>query len=602
MALFNFIKNALPIVDVVGDYVQLKPAGSYWKGSCPFHSETDASFTVSPAKQIFYCFGCQATGDVIAFMARLENISQFEAAKYLIDRHKINVPAEVLAASSTVQETQAVDSYFHICSVIADWAHQRLLNSAPAQEYVFNRGMTMDQINAFKLGYFPSGASFINHFIKDMAAQNVLVKDLLEYGFLGEGRTCLYSPFEERIIFPIKDHIGRYCGFGGRVFKPHDERAKYYNSRESEGFVKGKLLFGLDLAKKDMQKQESAFLVEGYMDCIAMVGHGYANTVATLGTACTLDHLKLLARYVTRIYFLYDGDKAGKKAMLRTAQFCWEANLDLHVILLPANQDPASFLGEGGDLDVLISQAQDIFTFFVKSVSEDFVSQPLAMKMRVANRITEVIGTISDSFKQELLLQQASQAMNMPFQSLRDLMKNRGQKIAINAEFRHQEGPKTVSVEQKSEDFEQREISLLEEKIFSGILNSIGKNPPLTIDPLLVPYFSARIKGVLEKLAHFSCEGDGVASDKAFLAFVSTLEPPDVDWVTRISILCDQDMAREVFDQLLLRFCKYHWKHIVRDIKLNIVIAKERQDSIKLNELLNKFLVLKQGINDRGLV
>ncbi|MBX9830801.1 DNA primase [Candidatus Babeliales bacterium] len=601
MALFNFIKNSLPIIDVVGDYVQLRPAGSYWKGSCPFHSETDASFTVSPAKQIFYCFGCQATGDVIAFMARLENISQFEAAKYLVDRHKITIPAEVLAASSTTQETQVVDSYFHLCASIAEWAHQRLVNNKTSQEYLLNRGITIEQINSFTLGYFPSGVAAINQFTKDMASQNILVKDLLEYGFLGEGRTCLYSPFEERIIFPIKDHIGRFCGFGGRIFKPNDERPKYYNSRESEGFAKGKLLFGLDLAKKDMQKQESAFLVEGYMDCITMVGHGYVNTVATLGTACTLDHLKLLARYVTRIYFLYDGDKAGKKAMLRTAQFCWEANLDLHVILLPANQDPASYLSEGGDLGVLVSQAQDIFTFFVKSVSEDFAAQPLATKLKVAHRITEVIATINDPFKQDLLLQQASQAMFMPFQSLRDLMKQRGEKAAINAEFRHHEAKKQVVVVEQPQDLDQREISLLEEKIFSGILNSIGKNPPLTIDPLLLPYFSPRIKRVLEKFEHFSSQNDG-AGDKAFLAFVDTLDPSDVDWVTRISILFDKDIAREVFDQLLLRFCKYHWKQIVRDIKLNIVIAKERQDSIKLNELLNKFLVLKQGINDRGLV
>jgi DNA primase len=195
------------------------------------------------------------------------------------------------------------------------------------------------------------------------------------------GKSAFFSPFEERIIFPICDHLGRYCGFGGRIFKEHDARAKYYNSKESAHFIKGSLLFGLEQAKKEMQKSGTVFLVEGYTDCITMAQYGYTNTLATLGTACTLEHLSALARYVQRVFVIFDGDKAGNDAIIRLTKLCWQVDMELYVICLPSGDDPASFLSKQNSLEPFIQQAQDIFLFFIKTLGEGFTNQPLANKL-----------------------------------------------------------------------------------------------------------------------------------------------------------------------------------------------------------------------------
>ena len=244
MPIFNFLKDKLSILDVICEYVQLKQAGGYWKGPCPFHQEKEASFTVSPDKQIFYCFGCHAGGDLIAFIAKSENLSQFEAAKFLIDKYQIQVPEHFLKKIDN--HIKEKNNYFDICKVVSIWMSKQLQNNQEVQQYLKKRFIELQQIKYFNIGYFPGGINFINRFIKEMAYSGILVKDLIDVGILMEGKSILYSPFEERIIFPIKDFIGRYCGFGGRIFKQLDQRAKYYNSKESDWFSKGKLLFGFD--------------------------------------------------------------------------------------------------------------------------------------------------------------------------------------------------------------------------------------------------------------------------------------------------------------------------------------------------------------------
>ena len=333
MNLFSFIKAHVSILDVVGGYSSLKKAGLYWKGNCPFHNEKTASFTVSPHKEIFYCFGCNSGGDVISFIEKVENCSPIEAANHLIERYKLT-PPENLKLSSSEVDTQVRDNYYDLCKAVSVWAHGHLLKNPTLLNYAQKRGISKESIVQFSLGYFPAGLAAVKGLIAKMQEQQFMPKDLLDANILSEGKTVLYSPFEDRLLFPIQDHLGRFCGFGG-IFKPHDQRPKYYNSRENEFFQKGSILFGLNNAKKNIQELEHAFLVEGYTDCIAMVQHGHKNTVATLGTACTPEHLKQLARYAKTLYVVYDADKAGHNAMLRLTELCWQVSLDLKVIYLP---------------------------------------------------------------------------------------------------------------------------------------------------------------------------------------------------------------------------------------------------------------------------
>ncbi len=593
MSLFNFIKSNLPIIDVISEHVHLKQAGSYWKGPCPFHAETDASFTVSPDKQIFYCFGCHTSGDVIAFIAKIENLSQMEAVHYIIDRYKIVVPQDLLKkVGSSAQAIQEKEAFFRICSAVAAWAHQQLLRTPSTYRYLVERKLSPDTITTFSLGYFPGGVNQLNVFLKAMAKDGILAKDLIEHNILVDSRTHLYSPFEERIIFPIRDHLGRHCGFGGRIFKHGDDRAKYYNSKESDVFIKGKILFGFDMAKKAMQEKEFAFLVEGYMDCITMVQYGYTNTVATLGTACTLEHLKLLSRHIKTLYVLYDGDKAGQTAMLRLTELCWEVNLELKVVQLPAKEDPASFLIGNGDLTPFILNAQDIFSFFVQTLSSNFLQKTLSEKVALAEKITNVIARLNDEFKQDILLQQASSIMQLPLQSLKSLTIKQRNRHAIQ----HNPSPKPMP--SPPEQAEQ-EMDELEEKIFSVIMVNIGKNEKTpNIDAQLLPYFSTHMQTLLKTLEQVKQQGH----ENTWDAFLDNLNEQTRSWVVRVSLKYDGAASTESFDQLIAHFCKVNWKNIVKQLKEEMHAARLENNVERLNEVLGTFLKFKQGIQNRGLI
>lgn len=599
-SLFEFVKSKVLILDVISDRVPLKPAGSYWKGPCPFHSETAASFTVSPEKQIFYCFGCHASGDVIAFIAKIENLSQLEAAKFLIEQFKIDVPEELKkntnVALSNVQEK---DTYFAMCKEVAIYVHKQLLNESVAFDYLKDRGISNESIKTFELGYFPGGFNNINRLVKNLSQNGVLLKDMLEHGILVEGRSFLYSPFEERIIFPIKDHLGRYCGFGGRIFKEKDERPKYYNSRESEGFIKGRLLFALDIAKKSMQELGYAFLVEGYTDCITMFQHGYKNTVATLGTACTIDHLKLLSRYIKTLYVVYDGDNAGQNAILRLAEFCWEAKLDLKVVKLPVQHDPASLLCSGESLDQYVEQAKDIFSFFIESLGGNFQQKPLSDKLAVSDKIVAVIARIEDDFKKDLILAQAAMVMNVPFDSIKGLLE-RNKRKKFEQIVQHKEVER-FNGNDLTDQVELNEINLLEEKIFSVIINNEGKKAEIQMDKDLVPYFSENIQNLLKKFNKSLQDCTGESKTNVFSHFIDGLDQNDKDWVVKLSMK-HQDVSQEAFNLLVLRFCKVNWKQIVQGIKDEMAKAKQLNDTTRLNDLLSKFLKFKEGIQLKGLI
>ena len=283
MNLFSYLKSRIAILDVINQYTTIRKTGHYWKGCCPFHSEKTASFMVSPDKNIFYCFGCHAGGDVITFIARAENLSPLQAAQHLVERYSISLPENLESpAKNHDKDIVQKKQYWHLCDLVAQWCHSNLLKSSAGLQYFKQRGISQSTMTNFCLGYFPQGVRAIKSLLEFVQPYNYLAQDLISASILAEGKAQLYSPFEERLMFPIKDHLSRYCGFGGRTFAVADERSKYYNSKENSYFLKGSLIFGFDLAKQSIQKQEAALLVEGYTDCIAMVQHGFTNTVAMI--------------------------------------------------------------------------------------------------------------------------------------------------------------------------------------------------------------------------------------------------------------------------------------------------------------------------------
>lgn len=420
MDLFEFVKSQIDILALAKEHTSLKRAGIYWKGRCPFHNEKTGSFTISPHKGIFYCFGCHANGDAIGFVAKTEHCSQFEAVKLLIEKFNLVVPEQLqLHGSATTDHAQAQKQHFKTCEIVASWCQKNLTKTTPAYNYLINtRMLSTETIDRFKIGYFKGGPAGVKELISFANKYQILTADLVKAGVIGQSKTGSYSPFEERIIFPITDYLGRYCGFGGRIFKAQDQRAKYYNSRESEYFNKGALLFGLATARPAIQQQDAAILVEGYTDCVSLVQHGYANTVAVLGTACTSEHIKLIARFASQIYLLYDSDPAGQQAILRLAELCWDFNIEVQVLSLPTGEDPASYLSAGHDLTNVFAAAQDIYQFMVASSCQTLNQQNLAGKMAGISKLLQTITRIPDELKRSLLLESAAKSLGIPLETL----------------------------------------------------------------------------------------------------------------------------------------------------------------------------------------
>ncbi len=607
MPLFSFVKSNVSITEVIADYVSLKQAGNYWKGPCPFHYEKEASFTVSPDKEIFYCFGCHATGDAISFISKKENISPGEAAKYLIDKYQLEVPEEIskgflrkIGSNSLLK-----NNFFGVCKLFSEWANTKLLENSNALNYLKTRNIELDLIKHFNIGYFPGGARNINNLLRLATTKDFMAKDLIDAGILIQSGSVLYSPFEERILFTINDILSRSCGFGGRIFRKEDERAKYYNSKESLWFSKGKLLFGLDIAKEDLREQKTVFLVEGYTDCVAMVKYGYKNVVATLGTACTADHLKILSRYVDNVFVLYDGDQAGQNAILRLTKLCWDVNLELNIVTLPPKDDPASFLENGGKLEDLIKGSRSIFSFFIEVMSKDFPTKSLSDKMIVGKKILQLISKINDDLKREILLQQASKALELPVSSLKgmvfneksDLTKNNNKQfVSKRNDFNKKNNYKNSDNSNRKED----KIPVLEERIFSVIINSLDKPDKLYVPEDLIEYFSMHIQYLFKKLNDFVRENKN--STKLFGPYLDSLNEDDRNWVTSCSLKFDQKEEEQTFNELLSLFCKKYWKQIVQDMKEKMLLAQKRHDDKRVKDLFKLFSQLKDGIKTRGLI
>jgi len=583
MNIFSFVKSRVSILDVVNEYTQLKKAGLYWKSPCPFHSEKDASFTVSPHKEIFYCFGCHAGGDVISFIEKIEGCSPLEAVKFLIDRYNIEVPESIEWEKSEIK-IEEKNLYFNLCDEVAQWAHQELLRSREALAYLKSRGTDKESIDDYGLGYFPGGQRGVNSLLKAVKKKNIMPHDLMDVHIITEGKGYMYSPFEERIMFPIRDHLGRCCGFGGRIFKEHDERAKYYNSRENSYFQKGKIIFGLNLAKNSIQKKDEALLVEGYTDCISMRQVGYHNVVSTLGTACTVDHLTLLARYCDSLGILYDGDAAGQQAILRLVELSWGVNLELRVISLPEGEDPASFLMDGGDIKNLIEGSKNVFEFFLESMGQGFQSKPLGEKVVCVRKVLGAVAHLDDGLKRAVLLQQAAVVFGIPFQVLESELA----KIVNRAPLERDSLKTVAKSEAVKADLNNQNTSMLEKKIFFAIMSNIQIFN--SQDEVLIGYFSEPLRSILKILQQTKIENPSID----FVHFFDQLDKDYQRLVSGIMLECDQEIDDKKYEHLLDQFKRKHWKLLVRALKTKIDSDQTISDSKE--QLLNDFLALKKNI------
>ena len=334
------VRNGISIVDLVGEYVRLQKKGKDYGALCPFHSEKTPSFTVSEAKQIFYCFGCQAGGDIFKFIMLMENLTFPESIHQLAESQGIPLPQSTKRSEAESVRRQRL---LKILEVATHFFSHRLEGNKDALAYLKDRQISQETIDQFSIGYAPAGQNLL----QELTGQGFDVKEVLACGLIKEGKSGgYYDNFRNRIMFPIHNLSGKTIAFGGRILG--DGIPKYLNSPETPLYSKNQNLYPLDLTRNEIRKRDFAIIVEGYFDCIIPFHFGIRNVVASLGTSLTESQVKVLGRYTRNVITNYDPDSAGTAATLRSIDLFLEQGFRVNVLQLPTGEDPDVFLRKQG--------------------------------------------------------------------------------------------------------------------------------------------------------------------------------------------------------------------------------------------------------------
>ena len=369
--------NRVDIIDVVGQHVKLKKAGANYQGLCPFHSEKSPSFSVSPTKQFYHCFGCGAHGSAISFLMEYSGLGYVDAIEDLARSAGLDVPREERTANDVARQQQAM-ALSEVMSSAAEWYRQQLKGNTRAVEYLKGRGLTGEIAKRYSLGYAPDGwqglEAVFGPYTNDDVAKTLVEGGLMIQGEQAEGAPLKrYDRFRDRVMFPIRNPKGQTIGFGGRILDQGEP--KYLNSPETPLFSKGNTLYGLFEARQAIRAQEYVLVCEGYMDVVALAQLGFPNAVATLGTACTANHVRMLLRQTDKVVFSFDGDSAGQRAAQRALEACLPLMSDdkeIRFLFLPTEHDPDSYVRAYGAaaFEKVIQEAMSISSFFFKVASE----------------------------------------------------------------------------------------------------------------------------------------------------------------------------------------------------------------------------------------
>ncbi|MEJ5328633.1 MAG: DNA primase [Desulfobaccales bacterium] len=411
------IKEAAAIDEVVGQYVKLTRRGRNLVGLCPFHPDSKPSFTVSPERGIFYCFGCGAGGNVISFLMQHLRLSFPEAVEELARRYHIPLNLKDVGPEGarqakrrrTLQDLNTEAAAFYQRSLAGP-------GGAPAREYLARRGLTAEVVEAYQLGYAPPEWEALS---RHLQGKGFPLELAVEAGLvLPRASGGVYDRFRDRVMFPIHDRQGRVVAFGGRILG--EGEPKYLNSPESPLFAKGRLLYGLPQAAAALRRDDLALVVEGYLDLLSLRVHGVEPVVATLGTALTREHVRLLKSQVSRVVLVFDGDAAGARAMLRAFPLFAAESLAVRVLVLPAGQDPDDYVRAHGPelFRRPWEAAQPWFSYLLETLLATY-GREVEGVVRLIAELKPYLAAVADPVEQDLWLRQAAARLGVEEASLR---------------------------------------------------------------------------------------------------------------------------------------------------------------------------------------
>lgn len=428
------IKNRADIAEVIGSYIQLKQRGSEYWACCPFHKEKTPSFKISSSRQAYYCFGCHKSGNIFTFVMEQENLDFPGACRMLARKYGIVIPEN---HSGGGPKGPAKEKLFDLMRAISEWYHSRLKTQqgAGAADYLHNRGIPENAISSFMLGYAPdSWDATLKWATQHGFSKEQMIATGMEVE--NENKNC-YDRFRGRLMFPIWDELGRVIGFSGRILDPEAKTAKYVNSPETKLFYKGKVLYGLHLARIHFKEHGFALICEGQLDVIACHRAGLKNALAPQGTAFTEEQARILKRFTDSVVFAFDADTAGIKAAVKSIQTALETGLMPEVVSMPEGEDPDGVLKASGQdaLKALIESRIDGFEFLLKNASESNDINTPEGKAEIVGKLIPAIRALDNQINRATRCQWLARSVDMPENVILDHLSGLDRKERRKAPF-----------------------------------------------------------------------------------------------------------------------------------------------------------------------
>jgi DNA primase len=576
------IRDRASILEVVSDYINLKKAGKHYKGLCPFHSEKTPSFMVNEEKQIFHCFGCGAGGDVFTFLMKVGNFSFPQAVEELAKRYGVRLPSRELSPAKK-KEMAKREILFQINQMASEYFHDLLYRQREGDEgrrYLSQRGLSEKIIKEHRLGY---SLERWDGLVQHLQEKKVSLELAWELGLIfPKKRGGWYDGFRGRILFPIFDLHQRVVGFGGRLIR--EGEPKYLNSPESSIYHKGEILYGLQVAKGYIPEKDCAIIVEGYFDLLTLHQFGLKHSVATLGTALTAQHVRILKRYTKNLITVFDADEAGIKASLRALPLFLEEEVVGKTVLLPEGEDPDEFLRKGNleDFEERVIHAVPLIDFFFEWLMKTHDIKSIDGKVKVAEEGMALINKIPNMIRKNFYTKTLAERLDLPESLLMERLRS-SPKDRIKAE----------------EDLKKRPIEKSfpksEEMVVRLMIHHSELIPAITKEGILREFESP----VLQKMA----EGlEGLYQKRGRLDLAEALGCFEEDLKERLSEFAFQESDLKAGDrEKILKDCiqKIRKKKLKKDEGEILKRIKEAEKQTK-GKGLDDLLMERQELTKRG--
>jgi DNA primase len=589
------IKGKLDIVDVLGEYISLKAAGSNFRANCPFHNEKTPSFMVSPEKQIWHCFGCSKGGDVFSFVMEMEGLNFTETLRLLAPK------AGVVLKREDIETSSKRNNLLDIMVLAQEYYQREMLHNDKIKNYLKERGLDGETVKTWKIGYSPNSWDDLFNYLrnKKYSAEEIFLAGL---SVKKEGGASYYNRFRDRIMFPINDVSGNIVAFTARINPDNnnpemEKMGKYINSPQTAIYDKSRILFALDKAKQEIKAQDLVIVVEGQMDAITCHQFGYKNVVASSGTALTFEHVKLIRRYTNNIALAFDADNAGQIAADRGIKEAMAQELNIKIIVIPSGKDPDDCLHQAPDeWEKAVKEARPMMEYYFDKVFEKLDPAKVEDKRQAVKILVEMIAKFSNKVEIDHWLRKLSQKIEIAEEVLRETLKN-----VLN-----QAKGEVVLTPKKEVNFGLKTNEPRTEKMSSLLLAILLKYPEFleySANNIEMDYISGPTNRSFYNILIMYYNNHKGLEYEDFKAYLGEKEVSHVKLLDTLVFLAEKDFSGVEMDQIKTEIIKiilvlkqYYYKSKMKEAEREITQAEISGDSTKISQALQDLKIWSEKI------